>query len=405
MFDNLLMIDEKNAHYIKEKLSLLQHIFADESKAGATDADRLRKVLTIFMDMQENSKGWTVVTKQAFVKKIKEKSIGNRLHVEVNEILQQFAEYLEIDIKEKRISKDGVLKKASEKIYYSTLSTYNEMQMQDREVKNKAEFFNFIKKFDSEIESFVGLTTKKMYDLSRSGVKDSKNEKTMNKEAQLNVYKQTYLAIMFAIQGTDYQKYLNKTKKEIITNPNMLDELIKCLHKLTNTSKKINGKTVGLLPMQMKSPEITQIMFESTYHIALVKLASSILCDFKVRLVERVKKLIEVDPLVAILVLEKLREDMDYFFEANKRVQDQIYLEVNELVQSDGVPEMLDSVLKDTEVKRKHALDSEVKKVKKYENMVLKTEKVKDFDYDKDDLSTIMFGIYGHTSGNESSKL
>lgn len=37
--------------------------------------------------------------------------------------------------------------------------------------------------------------------------------------------------------------------------------------------------------------------------------------------------------------------------------------------------------------------------------MVLKTEKVKDFDYDKDDLSTIMFGIYGHTSGNESSKL
>ncbi|MCG0792608.1 hypothetical protein IMAU10566_02963 [Lactiplantibacillus plantarum] len=144
MFDNLLMIDEKNAHYIKEKLSLLQHIFADESKAGATDADRLRKVLTIFMDMQENSKGWTVVTKQAFVKKIKEKSIGNRLHVEVNEILQQFAEYLEIDIKEKRISKDGVLKKASEKIYYSTLSTYNEIQMQDREVKNKAEFFNFM---------------------------------------------------------------------------------------------------------------------------------------------------------------------------------------------------------------------------------------------------------------------
>lgn len=201
-----------------------------------------------------------------------------------------------------------------------------------------------------------------MYDLSRSGVKDSKNEKTMNKEAQLNVYKQTYLAIMFAMQGTDYQKYLNKTKKEIITNPNMLDELIKCLHKLTNTSKKINGKTVGLLPMQMKSPEITQIMFESTYHIALVKLASSILCDFKGRLVERVKKLIEVDPLVAILVLEKLREDMGYFFEANKRVQDQIYLEVNELVQSDGVPEMLESVLKDTEVKRKHALDSEVKK-------------------------------------------
>ncbi|WP_251899454.1 hypothetical protein [Lactiplantibacillus paraplantarum] len=79
MFDNLLMIDEKNAHYIKEKLSLLQHIFADESKAGATDADRLRKVLAIFMDMQENSKGWTVVTKQAFVKKIKEKSIGNEV--------------------------------------------------------------------------------------------------------------------------------------------------------------------------------------------------------------------------------------------------------------------------------------------------------------------------------------
>ncbi|MBS0952971.1 hypothetical protein ABC426_05360 [Lactiplantibacillus plantarum] len=188
MFDDLLTIDEKNEHYMEEKIRSLQHIFEDESKTDVADADRLRKVLAIFMDMQENSKKWTAVTKQGFVKKIKGKNTDNKLPVEVNEVLQQFAEYLKIDIKENRIPQDEVLKAASEKIYYSTLNTYGEMQMQDRGVKNKAEFFDSIKQFDSEIESFVGLTTKKMYDLSRSGVKDSKHEKTMNKEAKLNIY-------------------------------------------------------------------------------------------------------------------------------------------------------------------------------------------------------------------------
>ncbi|WNW15420.1 hypothetical protein [Lactiplantibacillus plantarum] len=405
MLDNLLNIDEKVMRYIKEKICSLQHVFLDKSESGVMDSDILHKVLVIFMDMQDSSKSWTMVTKQELVNFIKEKSSVNKLPDEVDEVLQQFADYLKKDIEKDSIPESAELKRDSENLYYTMLSMDDEIQSQKGELKNKAEFFDFIKEFNSETEFFVGLTTKKMYDLSTKGVKGSKHEKTMKKSSQLNVFKQTYLAIMFAMQGTDYQKYLNKTKKEIITNPNMLDELVKNLHKLANTSKKIGSKSVGLLPMQMKSPEITQVMFESTYHIALIKLACSILSDFKAKLVARVKVLLEVDPLEAILILENLRKDMSEFFTFNTIIQTKIYSEVNELVKSDGVPKMLESVLKDTEVIRKHALDSEVKKVRKYENMVLKTEKVKNFDYDKDDFSTIMFGIYGHTSGNESSKL
>lgn len=383
--------------YMDDFVAQLTKISKNGDVGNSISVATVHGILDAFIQLQVESQKWPNVIKETIILDIKEKERYADVPDVVNEVLQEFAKYMQDTLGDEMATLHNVAKTDIKRLFLSTLNNQNEIRSQDGDTKNKSELFSFIQQFDTEVPEFIGLDKKRMYALSKTAIKGTIHEKTMNKATNLNIFQQTYLTILLSLQQTQYQKYLNKKKKGVITDPTMLDDLLLKLNKLEGVSINIDDKPVKLLPMEMKSSATTQAMFEDTYHISVVKLASSILSDFKIKLVDLVKELLKEDSLQAILILEKLQENIVAVFDFAELSKIDVHFQISQLVQQNFLG--VDA----EEMQKAVCFENEI--FSKYEMFMLKTKDDSDYNFGSDDLREIMFGIYDGTRGGTANKI
>ncbi|WP_421428961.1 hypothetical protein [Lactiplantibacillus plantarum] len=129
----------------------------------------------------------------------------------------------------------------------------------------------------------------------------------------------------------------------------------------------------------------------------ICQLASSILSDFKIKLVDLVKELLKEDSLQAILILEKLQENIAAVFDFAELSKIDVHFQISQLVQQNFLG--VDA----EEMQKAVCFENEI--FSKYEMFMLKTKDDSDYNFGSDDLREIMFGIYDGTRGGTANKI